>query len=157
MTVSRQLATHSKKRLFTIKINFSSTSGQENHRHQDKQHIPCTHPRRRGNIERGVRCHKQANDGFRTRANFMEIVQHFLTFPRIMSRAMKYGLATQFWVATHSLGPSALEFNRENANRGEFEFEVSEKIPAKYAPRNTNIQAGADELERKKESWGHTL
>ena len=50
--------------------------------HRDQQHISCTHPRRRGNIERGLRYKKQANDGFRTRANFMENVHFFTTFPR---------------------------------------------------------------------------
>ena len=66
--------------------------------------------RRCGNIERGVRYHKQANDGFRTRANFKmqtkkcnsnitraklgKYSTFFQTFPRIMSRTLKNGLAT---------------------------------------------------------------
>ena len=56
-------------------------------------------------IREGFRYHKQVNDGFRTRANFMENV-HFLT--RIMSRPMKSGHATKRWAASHSSGTTGL-------------------------------------------------
>ena len=63
--------------------------------------ISCTHPRRRGNTERGVRYHKHANDGFRIRTNIMENV-HFSNIPT--DDVATNGLATQLCVATHSLG-----------------------------------------------------
>ena len=34
--------------------------------------MSCTHVRRRGNVERGVRYHKQASDTFRTHSKFMK-------------------------------------------------------------------------------------
>ena len=52
MTASRRLATHSKKGIFAINIQNKQLIDLY---HRDKQHISCTHPRRRGNIERGVR------------------------------------------------------------------------------------------------------